>query len=95
MRNADQNGIIAQLNYTPSVAVIQECKVQSNFLSVEYGNIGGASVNMITKRGTNALHGTGYWFRRNDRLNAKSFFANRARRERPKFDRNRFGGHKS
>ena len=47
---------------------------------------------MVTKTGTNDFHSTSYWFHRNDKLNANSFFANRAGRDRPTFDRNQFGG---
>ena len=40
-------------------------KVQTNFFSAEFGNTGGSVVNMITKSGTNELHGDIYEFHRN------------------------------
>ena len=44
----------------------------------------GAIVNVITKSGTNQLHGNGYEFYRNAALNANSWFSNRAGRDRDK-----------
>jgi hypothetical protein len=90
--NVEQNSGITQLKYTPSVDAVQEFKVQTNFFSAEFGNTGGAVINMVTKSGTNALHGTAYEFYRNNNLNANSFFNNRAGRGLPSFSRHVFGG---
>jgi len=90
--NVEQNSGITNLEYQPSVDAVQEFKVQTNFFSAEFGNTGGAVVNMITKSGTNSLHGSGYEFHRNSALNANSWFANRAGRAIPDFKRNVFGG---
>jgi hypothetical protein len=90
--NIEQNSGITNLEYQPSVDAVQEFKVQTNFFSAEFGNTGGAVVNMITKSGTNELHGVGYEFHRNSALNANSWFANRAGRSIPDFKRNVFGG---
>jgi hypothetical protein len=43
--------------------------------SAEYGRNGGATINLVIKSGTNDLHGTVYYFNRNDALAAKSPFA--------------------
>ena len=58
----EQNSSITDLKYTPSVDVIEEFKIQTNFFSAEFGNTGGAIVNMVSKSGTNEVHGVGYEF---------------------------------
>ncbi|MEX2260837.1 MAG: TonB-dependent receptor [Bryobacteraceae bacterium] len=88
----DQNGGITEMKYTPSVDLIEEFKVQTNFYAAEFGNSGGALINMVSKSGTNELHGVVYEFHRNAALNANDFFSNRAGRTIPDFKRNVFGG---
>jgi len=75
-------------NPTPNPDALEEFSVQTNSFSAEYGNATGAVVNMVTKSGSNALHGSAFEFLRNGSLNARNFFA-------PKHDsikRNQFGG---
>ena len=48
-------------------------------------------VNVVTKGGTNELHGTLWDFLRNDKLNANSFFANKNGSPRPIFRFNQYG----
>jgi hypothetical protein len=81
----EQNSSITELKYTPSVDVIEEFKVQTNYFSAEFGNTGGAIVNMVSKSGTNELHGVGYEFHRNSALNANDFFSNREGQPLPDF----------
>jgi hypothetical protein len=59
-----------------SVDNIQEIKVLSSDYSAEYGRAIGDIVNVITKSGTNQLHGEGFEFFRNDALDAKNYFYN-------------------
>jgi Carboxypeptidase regulatory-like domain len=88
----EQNGGVTDVKYSPSVDVIEEFKIQTNFFSAEFGNTGGAVINMVSKSGTNDLHGVLYEFHRNAALNANSFFSNRQGRSIPDFKRNVFGG---
>ncbi len=90
--NVEQNSGITQLKYQPSVDAVQEFKVQTNFFSAEYGQTGGAIINMVTKSGTNEFHGSGFWFYRADELNANNFFSNKAGRGKPDFRRHQYGG---
>ncbi len=72
----------------PNVDMIQEFRVSSNNFSAEYGRNSSSVVNVVTKSGTNALHGTGYEYLRNNAMDARTVFA-------PKTDPlkfNQFGG---
>jgi hypothetical protein len=88
----EQNSGITDLKFSPSVDAVQEFKMQTNFFSAEYGQTGGAVVNMVTKSGTNDFHGTGYYFLRHSDLNANNWFSNRAGSKRPYYRRDQFGG---
>ena len=88
----EQNSGITDLKYAPSIDVVQEFKMQTNFFSAEYGQTGGAVVNIVTRSGTNEFHGTGYYFLRHSDLNANDWFANRAGRAIPYYRRDQLGG---
>jgi len=88
----EQNSGITDLKYKPSVDSVQEFKMQTNFFPAEYGQTGGAVINMVTKSGTNDWHGTGFYFLRHSDFNANDWFANRAGNSRPLFRRDQFGG---
>lgn len=75
---------------TPSVDAIQEFKVQQTTYSAESGMFGAAQVNLTTKSGTNAIHGSAYEFHRNDAFDAKNFF-DLQDRNKPRFRQNNFG----
>lgn len=63
-----------QFTIVPSVDSVEEFKIQSGSFNAEYGQAGGAIVNVVTKSGTNGFHGSLYEFFRNDKLNARNFF---------------------
>ena len=66
---------------------IQEFRVEENSMSAEYGR-GGAMVNIVLRSGTNQLHGSAWEFFRNDKLDARNYFAT----SQLGFQRNQFGG---
>jgi hypothetical protein len=70
---------------------VQEFRVATNNVGVEYGRFGGGVVNMATKSGTNEFHGSAYEYFRNKVLNANDFFANAAGQPRPAFNQNQYG----
>jgi len=72
--------------FTPSVEAIQEFKIQVNSFSAEFGRAP-AAINLSLASGSNNFHGTVFEFLRNNKLDARSFFA-------PEVDdlrRNQFG----
>ncbi len=74
-------------NINTSIDALQEFKVQQSAYSAEFSNAGGM-LNATTKSGTNAFHGSLFEFLRNDKLDARDFFA----RQREVLKRNQFGG---
>ncbi len=80
----------------PNPDTIQEFKVQTSTYDASYGRNPGANVNIVTKSGTNALHGSLFEFFRNEDLNANSFFYNRdnplSSKRRQILKQNQFGG---
>lgn len=88
-------GAIGGLNrrvYEPQVDAVEEFSVQVNGLAAEYGRFGGGVINVVTKSGTNTVHGSAYEFLRNSKLDANNFYANRAGRPKSAFKRNQYGG---
>ena len=75
------------LNYPPPDA-LQEVKVMTNSFSAEYGRNAGAVFNVITRSGSNEIHGSAWEFLRNQKLNARNFFAPSTK---PPLIQNQFG----
>jgi len=77
----------------PTLDSISEIKIVTNAYGPEYGQSGGGQVNIVTKSGTNGLHGSVYYFGRNDALNANNWFNTNTTPTIPKGElrRNDFG----
>ncbi|MFB3829257.1 MAG: carboxypeptidase regulatory-like domain-containing protein [Bryobacteraceae bacterium] len=61
-------------NAAPNPDAVQEFRLITSNFSAEFGRNSGAVLNVITKSGTNDLHGSLFEFLRNDVLNARNFF---------------------
>ena len=92
LTSIEQNGGITDVKYTPTSDVVDEVKIQTNFFSAEYGNTGGTVINMVSKSGTNELHGVVYDYHRDAALNANNWFANSRNSPLADSHRNWFGG---
>src|SRR5262245_21101207 len=75
----------------PNPDAILEFKVQTGQYDAAFGRNAGANVNLVTRSGTNDLHGTVFEFFRDRSLNANDFFANRNGQAKPALDQNQFG----
>lgn len=74
----------------PSIDALAEFKVQTNLYSAEIGRTAGGVINAVTKSGTNAFHGSLFEFFRNEKMDARNFFAPPG--PKPAFKQNQYGG---
>ncbi|MBI1354221.1 MAG: hypothetical protein GC160_07735 [Acidobacteria bacterium] len=63
-----------EIGVPPAVDSVEEFKVQSGAMSAEFGFTAGGAVNLVTRSGSNKLHGSAYEFLRNDALDARNTF---------------------
>lgn len=75
----------------PPPDALQSFKIQTRTYDAEFGWSQGAVINAEIKSGANQLHGSGWYFLRNDKLNANSFFNNAAGVERGAENRGQYG----
>jgi hypothetical protein len=88
------------VSLNPNPDTVAEFRILSNNYQAEFGHAGGGVVSVVTKSGTNSLHGSLYDYLRNDDLNANLYFNNAAAatnpnglaNPRPVLKRNQFGG---
>jgi hypothetical protein len=76
----------------PAPDSIQEFKVQTANFDAAYGRGSGASVDLVSKSGTDRIHGSAWEFLRNNVFNANDFFLKQAGQPRPDLKQNQFGG---
>ena len=74
--------------YVPSIDDVQEFKIQTNAFTAQYGWSSGNVINVVTKSGTNQIHGDAWEFYRNSSYDSRYYFNNGSQ---PPFHRNQFG----
>lgn len=79
------------LGTTLGVEAIAEFQTLTSTYSAQFGG-NGAAINIVTKPGTNFVHGSAFEFLRNNALDAANFFDNYSNVKKPPFRRNQFGG---
>src|SRR5580698_3459617 len=72
----------------PNLDSISEFRVLTNNFDAEHGNYMGGQIVVVTKSGTNQIHGDAFEFTRNTALDSKPFFS----LTKAEFDQNQFGG---
>src|SRR5688572_28208019 len=76
----------------PSLEAIEKFKVLRNSYGPEFGGAGGAQINIVTRGGTNQFRGSLFYSGRDDSLNAKNYFLEKANQPKEELTRRDFGG---
>jgi Carboxypeptidase regulatory-like domain/TonB dependent receptor len=95
--NLQENSAASVSNFEVGTAIpapdtIEEFRVQTANFDAAYGRGTGANVDLVSKSGTNAFHGSGWEFVRNNVFNANDFFSKLAAQPRADLKQNEFGG---
>ncbi len=86
-------GVMRDLQFgDPAPESIAEVKVQTSMYDATFGRAGGGSIQVVTKSGSNELHGGMYEYFGDAALNANDPFLKAARQPRPVLSRNVYGG---
>ena len=93
----NRDPILGIIVINPALESIQETKITSQNYDAEFGQATAGVVSVQTKSGTNAMHGTGFWFNRNDSTQARNPFTQfqkdpQTGRYIPETSHNQFGG---
>jgi hypothetical protein len=86
--DADRNTFAIAV--TPPMESVQEFRIQSSLASAEFAQAGGGVVDVVTKSGSLAYHGSAFEYFRNEAMDARNFFDDPAL-PRPIFRQSQFG----
>lgn len=87
----EQNTMILNPLYIPSVDMVQEFQLEQNGFSAAKGFSGNTVINVVMQSGTNQFHGDAYEFNQNSGIDANNWFSNQAGLPLPVFRTNDFG----
>ena len=76
----------------PTPETVQEFKVITNNYSAEHGRVGSAVISMLSKSGSNEIHGHAWYYTRDERFDANQFFFNRFGSEKEEINYQILGG---
>lgn len=85
----NNESLVNTIIFFPPAEAIDEFRVDTSVAPAEFGRAGGGVVNTRFRSGTNDIHGSAFYFMRNDNLDAKPFFVPGPKSE---FKRHQFGG---
>ena len=84
----DVKAYLINFSQIPSIDAIQEFKIETTPYAADLGTSPGAQIIITTRSGTNNIHGTGWEYLRNDKMDATNYFAT----SKPELRKNQFGG---
>jgi Carboxypeptidase regulatory-like domain/TonB dependent receptor-like, beta-barrel len=87
--NSSSN-LLAATSMRPIADAVTEIQVQTGSTSAEYGSYLGVHINVVTKSGTNNLHGSVFHFQQDDALDSRGYYENPANPKNPR-NRKQFG----
>ena len=79
------------VGYVTSAEAIDTVTVSSNNFDADQGMAGGAATTLVTKSGTNQIHGSAFWFGNTENLNANTLFNNAGGLPKPDLKKNIYG----
>src|SRR5438093_8499393 len=88
----DKDNVVGGLLQNFAYEGIQEFQVLQHRWTAESGRAVGGVINVVTKSGTNDLHGSGFLNFRNQSIRARDFFEKQTTDPKPEYDREEFGG---
>jgi len=91
LNGAPNAGQANQMAYSPMQDAVTEVRVAAFDMDAANGHAMGGSVNVITKSGTNGLHGSAYIYNQTSAVDANTFFNNRSGVKRPQYHQNQYG----
>ena len=92
INGSSDKGLSGGVVTTPNADIVQEFQELTLNMSAQYGNSASAIVNVVTKSGTNKLHGSAFGFWRDDSMDANDTFINQAGEQKPELRYGQFGG---
>ena len=84
------SNLLAATSMRPIAEAVEEVQVQTGSTSAEYGSYLGVHINVVTKSGTNQLHGSAFQYYQGEALDARGYFDNRALPKNPR-ERHQYG----
>ena len=91
LNGAPNAGFSNQMAYSPPQDSVTEVRTTAFQMDAAFGHTMGGTVNLVTKGGTNSLHGVAYIFNQTSVLDANSFFNNKNNVTRPSYHQNQYG----
>ncbi|HEY3129250.1 MAG TPA: carboxypeptidase regulatory-like domain-containing protein, partial [Acidobacteriota bacterium] len=88
---SNSDGHVQAFVANPSIESILEFRVQTANSSAEFGRMGGGQINVVTRSGSEKIHGSLFEFLRNEKLDARNFFDPHDQKKIP-FKQSQFGG---
>ena len=88
---APNAGQTNQMAYSPIQDAVTQVRVNLFDMDAAYGHTMGGTINVVTKSGTNSIHGAGWIYNQTSAVDANSFFNNSSSKPRPPYHQNQYG----